>query len=180
MDTERKNHMKQMKTKWALILVLTTHLSFAISNSDATKFVDQYESMSQKFIGFFNCVAKVMTGDEILTVANMKPIEHPPTDIQGCFALAGLKTGPGLSKFLSLFSGGKKEGDREEVQQNVESTPDNSLKAAQEQARKELEQSMNKNIQPNPPAQVEAAQIEPPKERTPSSVQNDGPVKPKW
>lgn len=92
----------------------------AISEKDADKFVNEYESMSQRFLGFFNCISKTLTGSEVISAQDpklnqkMQGVEMGRPTLSLCFSRMGLKLGPGFAKLTDLFSrsASKSDSDR--------------------------------------------------------------------
>lgn len=96
----------------AVLALLIAPSLLAISEKDADKFVNEYESMSQRFLGFFNCISKALTGSEVISAQDPKlnqkiqgvEMERPALSV--CFSRMGLKLGPGFAKLTDLFSRG--------------------------------------------------------------------------
>lgn len=92
------------------LLMACLNVSFAISEKDADKFLNNYEGMYQKFLGFFNCVSKAITGSEAISMEDKKLNEkireasEKPT-LSACFSRMGLRLGSGVSKMVPAVLG---------------------------------------------------------------------------
>ncbi len=136
--------------KLFFVLITISSLGFGISQEKANEVVEQYDTMSKRILGFINCVSRVMTGSEAITEIEGKTLVKTPapSGLDGCFVIAGFKSGPGFSKLAKLFSKEKAEPSlgSETGTAVLDSPPD--LDKLAEEVRKDLVKEAEKNRQP--------------------------------
>lgn len=110
--------MKAVSVAMFIGLVLS-QVASAISTEDANKFVNKYETMTQRLMGFMNCVSRALTGEDAISAAegdNLSKLAIPGGEkatLVGCFERAGFKVNKGLAKLLSF---GSSETDTENTE----------------------------------------------------------------
>ena len=84
-----------------------------MTTDEANKYVSNYESMTQKIMGFMNCISRALTGEDVMEAPNtdlnklvFSGKRTEKVSLSECFSRQGVKLNRGLA---STYSSGTPE-----------------------------------------------------------------------